>query len=485
MHVFRFVSFILLGLILCMPLPHSAHAAPGAVADQQAAMHTSARSDISKNTNVPMYQIVGTVDPSKRTWQATQTLTFTNQTGNTLRTIYLRLYANLPDIGGSITLSGASINGNKVSIAYEANRYLARLDIRTPIAKNATVTVVVSFTTTAANNGGEAVYGTLNSDGQTVALAMAYPLLAINTNGTWDTAVPDTTGDIITSPVAFYDVTITAPRTHTVISTGTAVSTSTSGTNQTVRIVSGLQRDFALAISTLSNVNATVDGTKITVYYPTGNLKGGQATLTYASQALRVFNGLYGQYPYNELDIVTVNAGTFEGIELPGFVLIEQAFFNVSSDYESLVVHEVAHQWFYGVIGNDVQNHAWVDEGITSYSQVLYQEAIRGTQAGINEKRIFADDYAELKAKKKDGAVDRPISQMSDYQYGVLSYSKAALYVDAIRSKIGAKAFSAALKSYYSTNRYALVDGTAFVRAAQSSCGCDLQPLYNQWILAK
>lgn len=485
MHVLRFVSLILFGIILFMPFPHRTYAAPGAVADQQAAMHTSARTDISKNATVPMYQIVGTVDPSKRTWQATQTLTFTNQTGAALRSIYLRLYANLPDIGGSITLGTASVNGNKTTVVYEANRYLARLDVRTPIATNAIVTVVVSFTTTAANNGGEDVYGTLNSDGQTLALAMAYPLLAMHTNGTWDTTTPDTTGDIITSPVAFYDVTITTPRTHTVISTGTAVSTRTIGTNQTVRIVSGVQRDFALAVSKLASVNATIDGTKITVYYPKGNLKGGQATLRYASQALRLFNSIYGQYPYNELDIVTVNAGTFEGIELPGFVLIEQAFFNVSSDYESLVVHEVAHQWFYGVIGNDVQNHAWVDEGITSYSQVLYQEAMRGTQAGINEKRIFVDDYAELKAKKKDGAVDRPISEMSDYQYGVLSYSKAALYVDAIRSTIGATAFSAALKNYYTTNRYAIVDGTAFVRAVQGSCNCDMQPLYNQWILAK
>jgi len=322
-------------------------AATGTVTDQQAAMHTSARSDVTRHATVPRYQIVGTVDPSKRTWQGTQTLIFTNQTGAALRTIYFRLYANLPDIGASITLSNASINGNKTSVKYEANRFLARLDVSTPIAANASVTAVVNFTTTAANNGGTDVYGTLNSDGQTVALAMAYPLLAINTNGTWDTTVPDTTGDIITSAVAFYDVTVTAPRTYAVVGTGTALSTSTSGTNQTVRIVSGLQRDFALAVSELSSVNATVDGTKISVYYPHGNRTGGQVTLTYASQALRTFNGLYGQYPYNELDIVTVDAGSFEGIELPGFVLIEQAFFNESADYESLIVHEVAHQWFY------------------------------------------------------------------------------------------------------------------------------------------
>jgi len=164
---------------------------------------------------------------------------------------------------------------------------------------------------------------------------------------------------------------------------------------------------------------------------------------------------------------------------------MEQQLFNVTSDYESLVVHEVAHQWFYGVIGNDVQNHAWVDEGLASYSQVLYQEALHGAQAGADEKSIFVDDYNALKAKKKDGAIDRPISTMSTLQYGALTYSKAALYIDAIRGKVGAKVFVKAMQTYYTTNRYALVDGSALVRAVQSTCACDIQPLYNQWVLAK
>ena len=185
MHMSRLISLVWVGIILCASFQFMVRAATGTVTDQQAAMHTSARSDVTRHATVPRYQIVGTVDPSKRTWQGTQTLIFTNQTGAALRTIYFRLYANLPDIGASITLSNASINGNKTSVKYEANRFLARLDVSTPIAANASVTAVVNFTTTAANNGGTDVYGTLNSDGQTVALAMAYPLLAINTNGTW------------------------------------------------------------------------------------------------------------------------------------------------------------------------------------------------------------------------------------------------------------------------------------------------------------
>ena len=454
-------------------------------ADQQLAMHASARADIAKNPDVPRYRIIGTIDPSKRTWQASQTLTFRNKSGATLTKLYFRLLPNLPDVGGNLTVGSATVNGKTVVVRSEANRYLARLDLTTPITNGTQVSVVLNFVTTAPGSNGASLYGTIYQDGQTMSLASAYPLLANNTNGVWDVAVPNTKGDLVTSTAAYYDVSITAPTTHKIVSTGTAVSTSTTGTNQTVRIVSGLQRDFALTATKLASINATIDGTKISVYYPAGKLTAGQAALKYASQSLRFYNITYGQYPYNELDIVNLNAGSFEGVEFPGFILIEQPFFTTSADFESLIIHEVAHQWFYGVIGNDVQNHAWVDEGLATYSQVLYQEALRGAAAGTKEKNIFVADYNDLKAQKGDGAIDRPISTMSDYSYGVLTYSKAALYFDAIRTKIGAVKFTAALRNYYTTNRYGLVDGMAFVRAAQTSCGCDLLPLYNQWVLAK
>ncbi len=454
-------------------------------ADQQLAMHTSARGDIASHPDVPLYRIVGTIDPAKRTWQATQTLTFRNQSGTSLSKLYFRLFPNLPDVGGSLTISSASVNGTSIAVKTEANRYLARLDLITPLTNGTQINVVLNFITTAPGKNGASWYGTLYQDGQTMALASAYPLLANNTNGVWDVAVPNTKGDLVTSTAAYYDVTVTAPSTHSIISTGTASSISNVGTSQIVRMVSGLQRDFALAATKLPSVNATVDGTKISVYYPIGKLTTGKAALKYASQSLHFYNTTYGQYPYNELDIVDLNAGSFEGVEFPGFILIEQDFFTNSSDFESLIIHEVAHQWFYGVIGNDVQNHAWVDEGFATYSQVLYQEALRGASAGTKEKNIFVADYNDLKAQKGDGAIDRPISTMSDYSYGVLTYSKAALYFDAIRTKIGAVKFTAAIRNYYTTNRYGLVDGMAFVRAAQNSCGCDLLPLYNQWVLAK
>ena len=75
------------------------------------------------------------------------------------------------------------------------------------------------------------------------------------------------------------------------------------------------------------------------------------------------------------------------------------------------------------------------------------------------------------------------MSAMSDDQYSTLVYSKAALYIHAVRLQIGEKAFFTALKNYYTASKYRIVDGTAFRNAAQTACSCSLTTLYTKWIL--
>lgn len=453
--------------------------------DQRLAMHDSAVGDIDTHRNVPFYQISGTIDPKGLTWQAHQTVTFINQSGAALDHIYFRLYPNLADMGGDLTISAAQVNDTALTIQYESNRYIARIDLPTPIAIDATTTVTLDFVTTVPNEGGEDLFGTLYFDGQSISLPTAYPLLANTQAGAWDLAIPDSNGDLVTSPMAMYDVTTTIPNDYTLVSTGTATATTKTDTTQTMRVISGLQRDFMLSATSNPHVSAVVDGTTISMYYPNDNIDGANLALGYASAALHLFNTTIGQYPYNELDMVTSNSGSFEGIEYPGILLYSQDYFNTQPDFEDLVVHEVGHQWFYNVIGNDVQQRAWVDEGMTTYTQVLYADAVHGIDAGRNEIKNFSSDYDQIRDTSDDRKLDSPIDAFDEDTYGLIAYYKGALYIDAVRSQIGDQAFAEALKTYYANNRYAIVDGTAFLAAAQSACNCDIQPLYNQWVLGQ
>lgn len=453
--------------------------------DQRLAMHPSTIGDIDAHHDVPFYQINGTIDPKGLTWQAHQTVTFVNQSGAALDHIYFRLYPNLADMGGDLTISAVHVNDTAVTVKYEADRFIARLDLPAPIAMNATTNVTIDFVTTVPKKGGKQLFGTLYFDKHSISLPTAYPLLANTQGGTWDLAVPNSNGDLVTSPVAMYDVTTTIPNNYTLVSTGTAITTSQTDTTQTVRVVSGLQRDFMLVATTNPQVSTVVDGTTIRMYYPNDDLAGANLALGYASTAVHLFNTTIGQYPYNELDMTTTNSGSFEGVEYPGIVMYEQDFFNTQPDFEDLVVHEVGHQWFYNVIGNDVQQHAWVDESMTTYTQVLYADAVHGIEAGRKAIQLFSTDYDQIRNTSDDHKIDSPIDAFDEDTYGLIAYYKGALYIDAVRGQIGDPAFAQALKTYYANNRYAIVDGTAFVAAAQSACNCDIQPLYTQWVLGE
>ena len=481
--------WLVIGLLFGIPV--MSHAQTVAIltteeqSDQRAAMHSSVRDDIASHANVSHYHIISTIDPVAHTWQGQQTLTYTNQSGITLDKLYFRLFPNLPDLGGDLSVTAANIAGVSVPVQYEANRYLARLDLPTPLANGDQITATLEFITTTPDNVGQTLYGAFNHDNQNVTLASSYPLLANNPGGVWEIDVPDTKGDLVNSPVAFYDVTITAPLGYSIVTTGTTTSSTRTATNQQIHVVSGLQRDFMVVATTLAHVSTTVDGTTLNVYYPNGNVRGGQLALKFARQAVHLYNGMFGQYPYNELDMVAVDAGTFYGVEYPGLLLFEQRLFSKAWFFESIVAHEVAHQWFYNVIGNDVQTHAWVDESFATYAQLLYREKIWGASAANIERNGLVAQYAKLQARKSDGPIDQHMREFTLYSYNVLAYAKAALYLDAVRAQVGPDVFAHAVHDYYAAHRYDIVDGTAFVGAVQTACNCDIQPLYAHWVLGQ
>jgi len=484
--IILFTFFFLWLLHAGGPTPAAAISATD-VLQQRLAMHSSAVNDIQATSTVPFYTIDGTVNPTTRTFTATQTIVYTNRTTVGLANIGLRLYPNLTDVGGSCTLTSVKVDGSAVTPTYGPQRYFVTVPLAKPLAAGKSVTLQISFTTTAPTNVDTNLFGTLVWDGTTLSLPYAYPMIAYLRGGVaWDTAIPDSKGDIVTSEVSMYDVTLSAPSTgYEFVSTGSTAWTHVVGATQTVRMYSGMQRDFAFALTKLSKKSQTVAGTTINVYGPASREAVTTTALAAAVSAIPIFNTRIGQYPYKELDIISVDAGGFWGIEFPGFVLIEQDQYTNNPYFEHLIVHEVGHQWFYNSIGNDVQRDSFVDEGLTNYTELLYDQARNRTSDAAGTIAWWKEDLKALRDAGNDAIVDQPMSAMSEAQYSTLVYSKTALYIHAVRMQIGEVAFASALKNYFTTNKYRIVDGKAFLTAAQTACRCDLSSLYTKWILQK
>ncbi|HEY3227594.1 MAG TPA: M1 family aminopeptidase [Roseiflexaceae bacterium] len=448
--------------------------------DQAAALLPDLRGDLDRAGEWNSYTISATIDPAVRTITGHERFEYTNRDSAALDRLYFHLYPNLPDLAGRLDVGALAVDGQAVPVVYELRRYLLRVDLPRPLAPGASTVVTLDFATRAPLNASN-MYGAFNEEDGILALASSYPIAAIVRGGAWDIGWPDGKGDFVNSETALYDVTLTAPSDWKLVTTGVVIGGQQNNGRRSDRIVSGPQRDFMISAVQFGQVSADVDGTHVNSYYRPGDESGGQAALAAASNALRTYNTRYGRYPLAELDVVEVNARTFLGVEYPGLLMIEHKLYAEPGGLEITVAHEVGHQWWYSLVGNDVQTEAWLDEALASYSQIVYQEQVHGPEAAERELEGFRQRYRDAVAAGRDAPVEQPTAAFQG-NYVALVYGKAVLFFQALREQIGEAAFDRFLHDYYAKHRYGFVTGAELLADAEGACACDVHKLYADWI---
>jgi len=468
-----------------LPAPADARAplpdAPLDVRAQAKALLPDLAGDLDRAGEWNRYTISAVIDPQTRTISGRERIEYTNRDSVALDRLYFHLYPNLRDFAGSLAVSALTVDGQPRDVAYEHGRYLLRVDLPQPLAPGATSAVAFDFRTAAPQNASADFFGAFNKENGVLALASSYPIAAIVRGGAWDIGVSDPRGDFVNSETALYDVTLTAPADWSLVTTGVVLDGRLDAGQQTVRIVSGPQRDFTITATQLQSARTDVDGTRINSYYRPEHAQGGQQALQAASDALRIFNTRYGRYPLAELDVIEVALSTFLGVEYPGLVMIEQGLYEDGTGLAITVAHEVAHQWWYSQVGNNVLTEAWIDEALASYSQIIYQESVNGPDAAERELEGFRQRYRQALDDGRDAPVEQPTTAFRG-NYVALVYGKAVLFFQAMRKQIGEEAFDRFLHTHYSQHRYDYISGADLLADAEGACSCDLHPLYADWI---
>ena len=103
--------------------------------------------------------------------------------------------------------------------------------------------------------------------------------------------------------------------------------------------------------------------------------------------SLLFFNSKFGEYPYRQISVVKTPF-LYGGMEYPNLVMIADNIVE-KKDMARVIVHELAHQWWYGVVGNDQIREAWLDESITEYSAFLFFE--NHSSYGLNYSSLIED----------------------------------------------------------------------------------------------
>jgi hypothetical protein len=256
---------------------------------------------------------------------------------------------------------------------------------------------------------------------------------------------------------------------------------------QTVVYCSGPVRDFHIAISDRYEVvSGSVGDTAINSYYWPEHQACGLEILHFAEHALGLYSELFGPYPFNELDLVEADLWPW-GIEWPGFILVGEPLYSNPEEVcgEWHVVHEVAHQWWYSIVGNDQVDEPWVDEALANYSTMLYYRAVHDAEtaeAGIRE-HIYGryDSYVRAYG---DGVVGGPTRHYTRASYYPLVYAKGARFFHALQELMGDDAFFEGLRRYYEQYKYGIATGDELLDVMEQTYGHSLDEFYEHWILS-
>jgi aminopeptidase N len=177
------------------------------------------------------------------------------------------------------------------------------------------------------------------------------------------------------------------------------------------------------------------------------------------------------------------------GMEYPNLVYISDAIDSVE-DYQNVIIHETAHQWWYGIVGNSAYHYGWLDEGLTEYSTLLFYEQNpsynvnikESIKASTNSYVLFEEIYTEY-LENLDTSLDRNISEYdTEPEYVYMAYVKGMLLFDNLRDVVGDKKFFKALKDYYSNNIFELVTPNTLIDDFSVSCKTNLKSFFDSWI---
>ncbi|MGC8944557.1 MAG: M1 family metallopeptidase [Anaerolineae bacterium] len=427
----------------------------------------------------PQYAISLTVDVARSQVVGEQTVRFTNAEEAPLRDLYLRLFPNTPGYGGKMRVSSIRLNGKPASPEVRLGGSALRLLLNPPLAPMETVTLSLAFTATVPLTD-EIDYAQFSFVRGVMALPEVYPLIPVYDDEGWNVEVAPEYGDAVYSDVAFYQVEVTAPPTMTLVASGTCAA----GEAGHWSCRAGPVRDFALILGDDYQVASQVaEGVVVNSYFYSAHREGGEQVLRIAVDALTLYSRLFGPYPYEELDVVETptRAG---GIEYPTLVVISDRLYTGHPRLKWVVAHEVAHQWWYGVVGSDQVDEPWLDEALTQYTTLLYHEFLYGPDTAT---RILKDDfqatYDRLVKEGNDMPAGLPVAAYPRDLYGPVVYRKGALYFHALRGRVGDENFFALLRAYYRRHRYGIATPDSFLATVKAVTGSEHRDLYERWIL--
>ena len=336
---------------------------------------------------------------------------------------------------------GSSAAGNRLVVdsalgddvgtgRYEADGAVApgglyRVALRHRLAAGETSHVVLRFTLTL----GAGAFDRFGTDEGTSWWASGAPLLAWEPGTGWARdPYPPLLGETATSPAADTRIRVSAPAELAVLMTGEQDRPSApQGGRRTWTSTEPAARDVSVAVGRFTTRQVdTADRVRVTVGVLPGSDLDVDRLAGWTTAAIADLERHLGRFPYRTLTVPYL--GEYGGgIEYPSSIQLAAADRRV-------LVHEVAHMWFYGMVGDDQYRDPWLDEAFASWAEGLLDPP---------------DADGLRRALQRPGHVGAALGDFADdRQYFSVVYGKGEAALLTARERVGAHAFDAAVRCY-------------------------------------
>lgn len=456
--------------------------------------------------NINQYQIDVVFNPEEKYYTAKQKVVYINNENIALKEIYFHIYPNafkkestVPFLfdslkraypngfkPGYIDIQKVSVDNKELDFSIIGeDKTILKIPLNSEILPKEKINICMEYKVVIPPARDRFGYGE-----NTFNLGNWYPILAVYDDEGWNLDPYYSIGDPFYSEVSNYQVTIKAPKDIVIAASGLKISEKVIDNMKIWKFKAELMRDFAwVASKDFIEDEIKVNDTIVKLYFLNDNIEIQSFIRNVAFDCINIFNKIFGKYPYKQYSVVATSFPS--GMEYPGIVFIGEEYY--SDEYreflETVIVHETAHQWWYGIVGNDEVDEAWLDESITSYSEVIYISEKYGDEIGeIYYHENTSNYYMSRKSilKMQDEVIVKPLSKFKGWEdYGPLVYSKGAMFINKIKEKYGKDVLYNILNEFFKRYRFKIASTSDFVNVCGDITGDDFTDLVNYWLYSK
>jgi hypothetical protein len=449
-----------------------------------------------------------TLDDKKHMLRGYEEFTYTNNSPDTLRYIYIHLWPNAykhdhtpyaeqkyrnhhtefyyakPFERGYIDSIQFSIDGNDVDYFYGENTPdIGRINLPHPLAPGKSMVVATPFKVKIPK-----VFSRLGHSGQSYYISQWFPKPAVYDRKGWHPLSYLDQGEFY-SEIGSYDVKITLPKNYVVMATGNLqneieqmwLDSLAKADLPKDTLYNRLRPRSSEEIKTLHFKEDNIHDfawfadkrwivRKDTVYNPgtqdivatwSAFLPAYQKQWLKATQHLqntvRHYGKWIGPYPYKTIKAVQGDLKAGGGMEYPTVTIIDRDAGNATT-----LIHEAGHNWFYGILASNERDHSWMDEGMNTFYEQKTNDIIKHDRDTTNtSKKVGKGNvtvnvgmnsvFYQLGAAHMDQSINETSNNYTEINYGMNTYYKAAAMMGWLEEYMGKEAFEEGMHDYYNT----------------------------------